>query len=110
MATITLSRAELEQIRASILPSVENKSFLDRKAELKKKSEDKLKNWPNTLEAIRLKKENDFLDRERQVELQRQEVDKQVKIIKLYLLIIYFFFYHGFSWINRKQNFVVKCG
>eukprot|EP01036_Dinobryon_divergens_P031252 gene31252-40620_t len=77
MATITLSRAELEQIRASILPSVENKSFLDRKAELKKKSEDKLKNWPNTLEAIRLKKENDFLDRERQVELQRQEVDKQ---------------------------------
>jgi len=56
MATITLSRAELEQIKNSILPSVEDKSFLERKAELKK-SEDKLKHWPNTLEAIRIKKE-----------------------------------------------------
>ena len=83
MATITLSRAELAQIKASILPSVENKSFLDRKAELKKKSEDKLKNWPNTLEAIRLKKENDFLDRENKAELQRQEIDRQVKLFFL---------------------------
>lgn len=105
MATITLSRAELEQIKASILPSVENKSFLDRKAELKKKSEEKLKNWPNTLEAIRLKKENDFLDRERQAELQRQEVDRQVNIIKLSHEFLYYS--EGFY---RKQSFVVKCG
>jgi hypothetical protein len=77
--TLILSKTEIDRMKASLLPSVENKSTLDRKAELKKKSEEKLKHWPNTLEAIRIKKEHAILDRERLAELQRQEVDKQVR-------------------------------
>ena len=82
MSTLTLSKAEIERIKASLLPSVENKSYLDRKAELKQKSEDKLKHWPNTLEALRIKKELAIADREKNAELQRQEVDRQVHIFR----------------------------
>lgn len=60
------------------MPSVERNDAAFRKAELKKKSEDRLKNWPNTLEALRLKKESFLKDREAQDELERQKVDIEV--------------------------------
>lgn len=91
-----LSRKELERIKASILPSVEDNSKLERKKELKKKSEDRLKNWPNTLEALRLKKESFLKDREAEEEAKRQEIDREVKncigcILYGCVLIVFFF-------------------
>lgn len=79
--TTIMSRAELERIKASILPSIEDNSKIERKKELKKKSEDRLKNWPNTLEALRLKKESFLKDREAEEELRRQEIDREVALI-----------------------------
>lgn len=76
--TTIMSKAELERIRASILPSIEDNSKIERKKALKKKSEDRLKNWPNTLEALRLKKESFLKDREAEEELRRQELDREV--------------------------------
>lgn len=77
-----MSKAELDRIRASILPSVEDNSKIERKKELKKKSEDRLKNWPNTLEALRIKKESFLKDREAEEELRRQEIDREVGIFR----------------------------
>lgn len=77
MSTLILSNKELERIKASILPPVEDRQAYDKKKELKKKSEDRLKNWPNTLEALRLKKENFLKEREERAELERQEIDRQ---------------------------------
>ena len=55
--SIILSRDDLYRMRESTLPVIIDHTKLDRKAELKRLSEDKVKNWPNTLEAMRLKKE-----------------------------------------------------
>ena len=73
-----MSRAELERIKASVLPSIENNSKLERKKALKAKSDERLKNWPNTLEALRLKKESFIKDREAEEEAKRQEIDREV--------------------------------
>ena len=78
MSTI-MSRAELERIKASILPSVEDFSRIEKKKALKAKSEERLKNWPNILEALRLKKESYLKDRIAEDEVQRQEIDREVK-------------------------------
>ncbi len=75
---VIMTKAEIERIKASVKPSTEGNSALSRKAELKKKSEDRLKNWPNTLEALRLKKESFLKDRETQEELRRQQIDIEV--------------------------------
>ena len=76
----TISRNELERIKASVLPSIEDNSKLEKKRALKKKSEDRLKNWPNTLEALRIKKESFLKDREAEEEAKRQEIDKEVML------------------------------
>jgi len=73
-----MSRAELERIKASVLPSIENNSKLERKRALKAKSDERLKNWPNTLEALRIKKESFIKDREAEEEAKRQEIDREV--------------------------------
>ena len=78
--TTIMSRAELERIKASILPSVEDSSRAEKKLALKKKSEERLKNWPNTLEALRLRKESYMKDREVNEEALRQELDREVRI------------------------------
>jgi hypothetical protein len=73
-----ISRSELERIKASILPSVEDNSRIQKKRALKEKSEARLKNWPNTLEALRIKKESFLKDREAEEEARRQEIDREV--------------------------------
>jgi hypothetical protein len=78
MSATMINRSELERIKASILPSIEDNSRIERRKELKKKSEDRLKNWPNTLEALRLKKESFLKDREAEEEAKRQEIDREV--------------------------------
>lgn len=75
-----MSRTELERIKASVLPSIENNSKLERKKALKAKSDERLKHWPNTLEALRLKKESFIKDREAEEEAKRQEIDREVSL------------------------------
>ena len=78
MSTLVLTNKELERIKKSILPPVEDRHVYERRIDLKKKSEDRLKHWPNTLEALRIKKENFLKEREDKAELERQEIDRQV--------------------------------
>jgi hypothetical protein len=73
----SLSRAEIERMKASVLPPVENHLRVERKAELKRMSDDRQKHWPNTLEALRRKKESFIRDREEKEELKRQEIDRE---------------------------------
>lgn len=72
----TISRSDLERIKNSVKPETQD-SFKDRKAELKKKSEDRLQHWPNTLEALRKKKESFLKDKEDALEEQRRKVDEE---------------------------------
>jgi len=76
--TLVLTKSELERMKASVQPERLDNSQTLRKQDLKKLSDDKLKNWPNTLEALRRKKENFMKERAEQEELRRQEIDRQV--------------------------------
>ena len=76
--TIVLSRSELDKMRKSVQP-VEQDQFKEMAIKTRKAlSEDKLKNWPNTLEALRKKKESYMKDKEDKLEAERQELDLQV--------------------------------
>ena len=78
--SLVLSQRELARIRKSIEPPSTDKdtSRSQKRAELKKKSDDRVKNWPNTLEALRLKKESARREREEIAELKRQDIDREV--------------------------------
>jgi|LauGreDrversion2_2_1035103.scaffolds.fasta_scaffold34603_1 hypothetical protein len=78
MSTI-LSRDELESIRGYIQPSEYSDVKGRRRAELKKLSQDRLQNWPNTLEAARLKKESFLAEKAQKEEEARQEIDRIVR-------------------------------
>ena len=60
---LVMSRAELERIKQSVATN-DNRSHNERKAALKRLSEDRVKHWPNTLEALRKKKESFLKDKE----------------------------------------------
>lgn len=74
----TISRAELERMKQSTLPPETDRSREISRKKRKELSDDKLKHWPNTLEALRKKKESFIKDREAQLESERQVVDLQV--------------------------------
>jgi len=74
---VTLSRDELAKMKASVLPPTHDSSKHDLIKRRKEMSEDKLKNWPNTLEALRKKKESYMKDKEDLLESERQQVDLQ---------------------------------
>lgn len=76
-SSIPISRNELNRIKASVLPPTENNYKNERRAELKKLSQDRLQHWPNTLEALRVKKENFLKDREDAEEEKRREIDRE---------------------------------
>jgi hypothetical protein len=76
--TLILTKSELERIRNSVQDIPADHSEELRRRELKQKSQERLKHWPNTLEALRKKKENFLKERAEQEELRRQEIDKQV--------------------------------
>ena len=76
--TIVLSRSELDKMRKSVQPVEQDQSKEMAIKARKALSEDKLKNWPNTLEALRKKKESYMKDKEDKLELERQELDLQV--------------------------------
>lgn len=62
MAAITLSRRELGRMIMSVEPEKETVADAKRNA-LKKLSDDRVKHWPNTLQATRDKKESFKVDR-----------------------------------------------
>jgi hypothetical protein len=74
---VVMTKAELARIKQSIAPLKEDHSRVERRKELKAKSEERLKHWPNTLEALRMKKESFLKDREGDDETRRQEVDRE---------------------------------
>lgn len=82
-----LTRAEIERMKASVLPPVDNNFRASRKAELKQLSNDRMENWPNTLEALRKKKESFTKDREEKEERRRQEIDREVILCPSVLLV-----------------------
>ena len=62
MAAITLSRRELGRMIMSVEPERETVADAKRNS-LKKLSDDRVKHWPNTLQATRDKKESFKVDR-----------------------------------------------
>ena len=75
--TTILSRAEIERMKASVSTDPSQKA-VSRRDQLKKLSDEKVKNWPNTLEALRKKKESFHKEKQDQEELRRQEIDREV--------------------------------
>lgn len=75
-APVVLSRSELERIKASTQEVIPINYEQKRRQELKEKSNDRLKHWPNTLEALRLKKENFTKERAEAEEEKRREIDR----------------------------------
>lgn len=73
-----ISYGELQRIRASVLPEVhrENPKAM-RREELKAKCENRMKHWPNTLEALRNKKIAFVEEKANREEEARQEVDRE---------------------------------
>jgi hypothetical protein len=77
-----ITMSELERMRSSIAPTNSaDKDRIDRKAELKQLSINRVQHWPNTLEANRTKKLSIMRDREAQEELKRQQIDIEVNHI-----------------------------
>jgi len=71
-----LSRSELERMRSYTRPDAPTATET-RRLRLKALSDDKVKNWPNTLEAMRKKKENWKQERMAEEETARREIDRQ---------------------------------
>ena len=77
-----ISSQDLARIRQSVQPEDPQGQGLQslkaaKRAQLKKLSNDRLKNWPNTLEAMRQKKESYMKDKEEKEESARREVDRK---------------------------------
>lgn len=72
-----ISQSEIARMRASTLPPTENYERDSKRAHLKILSNDKLKNWPNTLEALRTKKESFLKEKEEAAEEKRKQLDRE---------------------------------
>ncbi|GMF14391.1 unnamed protein product [Phytophthora lilii] len=72
----TLSADDLERMRASVSPPVQSDREARRQA-IKLKSEQRTATWPNTLEAMRKKKDRWKKDREERLEEERTKVDEE---------------------------------
>ena len=72
-----IAKSEIDRIRASVIePEYIHEE--ERRAYLKNLSNERVKHWPNTLEALRNKKESFIKDKNEREELERQEIDRQV--------------------------------
>ena len=76
-STTILTKEELLRMKNSILPSTINQNRETKNLKLKQLSNERVKNWPNTLEALRKKKESYTREREELEEIKRQEIDRQ---------------------------------
>ncbi len=70
-----LNRNEFERIKSSIVEVPPDNHEIVRRKELKNKSNERLKHWPNTLEALREKKLNFIKEKQEQEEAKRVELD-----------------------------------
>jgi hypothetical protein len=77
--TQVLTKSEIERMKKSVLPPEEDSFKEEERKRRKALSEDKLKHWPNTLEALRRKKESFLKDKEDRLEAERQAVDLLVR-------------------------------
>jgi hypothetical protein len=79
MSGTIVTRAELERLRARADETGQAQSDYKsrRRAQLKKMSDEKMKHWPNTLEANRIKKLQFVEEKARKEEEARQELDRQ---------------------------------
>lgn len=74
---VMIPSSEIERMRRSVLPPTENLSREQKRAHLKHLSNEKLKHWPNTLDALRLKKESFLKEKAAEEELKRVEIDRE---------------------------------
>ncbi|ETP39923.1 hypothetical protein F442_12665 [Phytophthora nicotianae P10297] len=72
----TLSADELERMRASVSPPVQSDREARRQA-IRLKSEQRTAKWPNTLEAMRKKKDRWKKDKEERLEEERKKIDEE---------------------------------
>ncbi|KAG1704196.1 hypothetical protein DVH05_006206 [Phytophthora capsici] len=72
----TLCADELERMRASVSPPVQSDREARRQA-IKLKSEQRTATWPNTLEAMRKKKDRWKKDKEERLEEERKKIDEE---------------------------------
>ncbi|KAG3109551.1 hypothetical protein PI124_g438 [Phytophthora idaei] len=72
----TLSADELERMRASVSPPAQSDREARRQA-IKLKSEQRTAKWPNTLEAMRKKKDRWKKDKEERLEEERKKIDEE---------------------------------
>ena len=74
---VMISKNEIERMKRSVLPPTENYDREQKKAHLKQLSNEKQKHWPNTLEALRLKKESFLKEKAAEEERKRVEIDRE---------------------------------
>ena len=71
-----LTREELQRMKDSTKAVQPDNHEQIRRKQLKKLSQDRLQHWPNTLEALRMKKENWIKEKAEEEENKRREIDK----------------------------------
>uniref|UniRef100_A0A7S1Y0J5 Trichohyalin-plectin-homology domain-containing protein n=1 Tax=Phaeomonas parva TaxID=124430 RepID=A0A7S1Y0J5_9STRA len=74
---VVISRSELQRMRDSVSDVPQSTVDARRRERLTKLSEDRVKNWPNTLQAMRRKKENWKREKLAAEEAKRQELDRE---------------------------------
>jgi hypothetical protein len=74
---ITLTRSEINRMRQEAAAEQEVSMKTARKAELKMLSQRRMEKWPNTLEALRKKKESWLRDQREKEEMMRQKIDRE---------------------------------
>jgi hypothetical protein len=77
MSKVVLSRGELDGMRATLEDLPPDRAATDKRATLKKLSQERQSHWPNTLDATRKKREQAFADKECVAEAHRQVQDKE---------------------------------
>ena len=74
---VVVSSGELERMRCSAGPETRSLKELERLGKLKALSDEKVRTWPNTLEAMRKKKENWKQEKREEEEKKRLDIDRE---------------------------------
>ncbi|CAM9604490.1 unnamed protein product, partial [Ascophyllum nodosum] len=79
---VVLTQAELERVRATANTAPEIDAADARRRDLKKLCDERVRLWPNTLQAQRQKKENWKRKQDEEVEARRRVVDRQEVLLQ----------------------------
>ena len=122
-----LTREELQRMKDSTKAVQPDNHEEIRRKQLKKLSQDRLQHWPNTLEALRIKKESWAKDKAEEEENKRREVDiyeaemrkqerlqsirrandmlyEQTGMLFTYLSVMYYSTHHFYSFVVDKMK------